>query len=93
MDSSGRIKPVYDPDTLGVMAEAFDRACRFLPNHFRHNDRMRRRLASQIIRHINEGETDPTRLADSAILSIRQYFSDAGHERPLVGRRVYRSHP
>jgi hypothetical protein len=34
---------------------------------------MRRRLASQIIRHINEGETDPTRLADSAILSIRQY--------------------
>ena len=73
MISSGGIKPVYDPDTLGVMAEAFDRACRFLPNQFRHNDRMRRRLALQIIRHVNEGETDPTRLADSAILSVRRF--------------------
>jgi hypothetical protein len=67
LPSSG-IKSVYHPDTLKIMSDAFDRACGFLPVQFKHNDRMRRKLALHIIRHVNEGETDPTRLADSAIL-------------------------
>jgi hypothetical protein len=73
MISSNGIKPVYDPDTLRIMADAFDRACRFLPVQFKNNERMRRKLALHIIRHLNEGESDPTRLADSAILFVRRY--------------------
>jgi hypothetical protein len=71
LPSSG-IKPVYHPDTLKIMGDAFDRACRFLPVQFKYNDRMRKKLALHIIRHVNEGEIDPTRLADSAILSVRR---------------------
>jgi hypothetical protein len=46
LPSSG-IKPVYHPDTLKIMGDAFDRACRFLPVQFKYNDRMRRKLALQ----------------------------------------------
>ena len=60
----------YDPDTLTIMTSAFDRACDFLPVEFRDNDHMRRRLALHIIRRIDDGESDPTRLADSAVLSL-----------------------
>jgi hypothetical protein len=52
------------------MTNAFDRACDFLPVQFRNNDRMRRKLALHIIRDLNDGESDPTCLADSAILSV-----------------------
>src|SRR5262245_57102965 len=67
---SNSISRVYDPHTLSIMAIAFDRACDFLPFQFRDSDYMRRKLASHIIRHVNDGESDPTRLADSAIVSI-----------------------
>jgi hypothetical protein len=70
MTPSSGIRHVYDPVTLSVMASALDRACDFLPVQFRDNDQMRRKLALHIIRHVNDGESDPTRLADSAILSI-----------------------
>ena len=64
------ISRVYDPHTLSIMAIAFDRACDFLPVQFRGSDYTRRRLASHIIRHVNDGESDATRLADSPIVSI-----------------------
>ena len=64
------VSRVYDPHTLSIMGIAFGRACDFLPVQFRGSDYMRRKLASQIIRHVNDGESDPTRLADSAIVSI-----------------------
>src|SRR5262249_5781546 len=70
MMPSNNISRVYDPHTLSIMALAFDRACDFLPVQFRGSDYMRRKLASHIIRHVNDGESDPTRLADSAIVSI-----------------------
>ena len=70
MIPSNNISRVYDPHTLSIMAMAFDRACDFLPGQFRDSDYMRRKLASHIIRHVNDGESDPTRLADSAIVSI-----------------------
>ena len=68
MTSSSDIMRVYDPDSLGIMANALDRACNFLPVQFRDNDCMRRKLALHIISQVNDGESDPTRLADSAIL-------------------------
>jgi hypothetical protein len=64
------VRRVYDPDTLQLMTSAFERACCFLPVQFRDNDRVRTRVASHIIRRINDGENDPVRLADSAVLSV-----------------------
>jgi hypothetical protein len=46
MTTSSSIKHVYDPDTLSIMTDAFDRACDFLPVHLRDSDHMRRKLAS-----------------------------------------------
>jgi hypothetical protein len=70
MTTSSNIRHVYDPGTLSIMADAFDRACDFLPVQFRDSDHMRRKLASHIIRHVNDGESDPTRLAETAILFV-----------------------
>jgi hypothetical protein len=43
---------------------------------------MRRKLASHIIRHVNDGESDPTRLADSAIVSIFGNAAVARRDQP-----------
>jgi hypothetical protein len=63
-------KQVYDPVTLSVMASAFDCAYDFLRTRYGDNDYMRRKLALHIIREVDSGESDPRRLADSAILSV-----------------------
>lgn len=70
MTPSSGISHVYDPDSLRIMANAFDRACDFLPVQLRESDRMRRKLALHIIRQVDGGESDPTRLADLAIISV-----------------------
>jgi hypothetical protein len=70
MTPTNGVRRVYDPDTLKLMSTAFDRACGFLPVEFQDSDRIRARLASHIIRNINDGESDPTRLADAAVLSV-----------------------
>jgi hypothetical protein len=64
---------IYDPETLTIMTRALDRACNFLPAQFRDTDYMRKRLAFEIVRHLNNGERDPIRLADSAVSSIPWY--------------------
>jgi len=65
MIPSNNVSRVYDPHTLSIMAIAFDRACDFVPVQFRDSDYMRRKLASHIIRRVNDGESDrrasPTR--------------------------------
>jgi len=61
---------VYDPETLTIMSSAFDRACGCLPHEFRNSAPTRRKLALHIIHRVDDGESDPTRLADSAILSL-----------------------
>jgi hypothetical protein len=70
MTPSRRIRSVYDPDILKIMADAFDHACNSLPVQFINSDRMRRKLALHILREVNDGESDSTRLADSAVLSV-----------------------
>jgi hypothetical protein len=70
MTPSSGIRCVYDPETLTIMTNAYDHACDFLPIQFRDSDHMRRKLALHIIRQIDDGESDPTRLANSAILSL-----------------------
>jgi hypothetical protein len=70
---------VYGPDTLKIMTVAFDRACGFLPGTFPDNVRVRRRLALHIIRLVDGGELDPTRLATAATRSIRNNWVVAIH--------------
>jgi hypothetical protein len=70
MIPSVNIRCVYDPATLTIMTDAFERACGSLPLEFRNNHRLRRKLALHIIRDVDDGESDPTRLADSAVLSL-----------------------
>jgi hypothetical protein len=70
MLSSHEIERVYGPDTLKTMTVAFDIAHRCLPVKFKENDRTRRKLALLILRHIDRGEYDPVRLADSAVLDF-----------------------
>jgi hypothetical protein len=70
MTPSSGIRCVYDPEVLSIMTNAFDRACETLPFQFRDSEHMRRKLALHIIRQVDDGESDPARLADSAILSL-----------------------
>jgi hypothetical protein len=74
---------VYDPEVLIVMTNAFDRACDFLAAEFRDSDHMRRNLALHIIRQVDDGESDPARLADSAILSLLRWPIRAARKRKL----------
>jgi hypothetical protein len=78
MSPSSGIRPVYDPATLRIMIDAFDHACNFLPTQFRDSDSVRRKLALHIIRDLNDGESDSTRLADTAVLSVLGHVSRRG---------------
>ena len=78
MSGSSGIRPVYDPATLRIMIDAFDHACNFLPTQFRNSDSVRRKLALHIIRDLNDGESDSTRLADTAVLSVLGYVNRRG---------------
>jgi hypothetical protein len=70
MVPSSGIGWAYDPEILTIMGNAFDHACDCLPVQFRDSDSLRRKLALHIIREINDGESDPTRLAHSAVFSL-----------------------
>jgi hypothetical protein len=78
MSPSSGTRPVYDPATLRIMIDAFDHACNFLPAQFRNSDSVRRKLALHIIRDLNDGESDSTRLADTAVLSVLGYVNRRG---------------
>ncbi len=78
MSPSSGIRPVYDPATLRIMSDAFDHACNFLPPQFRNSDSVRRKLALHIIRDLNDGESDSTRLADTAVLSVLGHVNGRG---------------
>jgi hypothetical protein len=70
MLSSHNIERVYSPDTLKIMAAAFDNAHECLPAKFKENDRARHKLALLIMRHMERGEYDPTSLATLAVLDL-----------------------
>jgi hypothetical protein len=54
----------YDPETVAIMTAAFDRVCLSLSNRMNSNEEVRRTLALLILRHVDEGERDPQRLAE-----------------------------
>ena len=70
MFSPNDIERVYSPDTLKIMAMAFDNAHKCLPEKFRGSNKARHKLALLVMRYIERGERDPVRLADSVVLDF-----------------------
>ncbi len=61
---------MYDPDALKTMTTALDQACRSLLAGFKDSERARRRLAFLVIRHVDDGEVDPSRISDSVVIEF-----------------------
>ena len=61
---------VYGPDTLKTITAAFDNAHECLPAEYQKSDQARRKLALLILCHIERGERDPVRLAETAVLDF-----------------------
>jgi hypothetical protein len=61
----------YDPETAALMAAAFDRACHCLSARMDGRDEVKRTLALIILRHADQGERDPERLADAALRELQ----------------------
>jgi hypothetical protein len=70
MPSFSNVKYVYDPETLKMMGAAFDTACQSFPPDLKDHERVRRKLALLILRHMDRGERDATRLRDLALLDF-----------------------
>jgi hypothetical protein len=70
MPSFGNVKYVYDPETLKMMGAAFDTACQSFPPELKDHEGVRRKLALLILRHMDRGERDATRLSDLALLDF-----------------------
>jgi len=60
-----KLDRTYGPETIAVMAEAFDRVCRSVAASVRASQE--ERLALIILRHVDRGERDVARLADLAL--------------------------
>jgi hypothetical protein len=61
---------VYDPEALKIMGAAFDVVCQAFPPDMRDHEGARRRLALLILRHVDQGECDATRLSELALLDF-----------------------
>jgi hypothetical protein len=64
------VKYVYDPETLKMMGVAFDTVCQAFPPDLKDHEGARRTLALLILRHLDRGERDATRLSDLALLDF-----------------------
>src|SRR5262245_38476104 len=70
MSLSHNFERVYGPDTLKIITAAFDDAHECLPAEFQKSDHARRKLALLILRHVQHGEYDQSRLAETAVLDF-----------------------
>src|SRR5512143_1233345 len=70
MALSHNFERVYGPDTLKIITAAFDNAHECLPAKFKKSEHARRKLALLILRHMEHGERDPSRLAETAVLDF-----------------------
>ena len=59
----------FDPETVEILNEAFDKAWQDL-DHLTENPATRRVLATRLIALLNEGERNPSRLATKAVLEL-----------------------
>jgi hypothetical protein len=71
----------YDPETVSVMTAAFDMVCQSVSEQMNRNDDVKKTLALIILRHVDRGERDPGRLAETA---FREW---TGTDRSAIGDR------
>ena len=57
----------YSPETVTIMTAAFDRVRQSLSARMNDNDDIKKALALIVLRHVDQGERDPERLADAAL--------------------------
>ena len=69
---------VYDPEALKIMGAAFDVVCQTFPPDMRDHEGARRRLALIILRHMDQGERDATRLSELAVLDFTRPHAVGG---------------
>jgi hypothetical protein len=62
-----RTDRTYDPETVAVMTAAFDRVWRSVSHRMNGDDDVKQTLALIILRHVDRGEREVQRLADSAL--------------------------
>jgi hypothetical protein len=60
----------YSPETVAVMAAAFDSACRSLSARINGDEARRQALAKIILQHVDLGERDPGRLCAAAVREL-----------------------
>jgi hypothetical protein len=60
----------YSPETVAAMTAAFDAVRQSLSTRMNGNDQVRRILALAILRHVDQGELDPTHLADVGLREL-----------------------
>jgi len=70
MPPLSHVEYVYDPETLKMMGTAFDTACQSFPPELKDHEGARKKLALLILRHMDRGERDATRLSDLALLDF-----------------------
>jgi hypothetical protein len=56
----------FDSETISVMNAALDKACQSVTEQMNGNDDIKKTLALIILRHVDRGERDPERLAETA---------------------------
>jgi hypothetical protein len=73
------------PETVAIMTAAFDRVCQSLSTRINGNEAVREALAFIILRNVDKGERDPTRLADVALRELSGNDRSVTHDRTKTG--------
>jgi hypothetical protein len=75
---SSDVTYVYDPEALQMMGVAFDIVCEAFPPNMKDHEAARRKLALLILRHVDRGERDATRLSELALLDFMRPLAIGG---------------
>ena len=89
----------YNPEMIAAMTLAFDTVCRSLLAKESDSDDVRRKLALIILHHADQGERDPSRLADLSFRELMGLLEEgaamtaSGLDTPVVLKMVGRPSP
>ena len=75
----------YSPEAIAAMTAAYDRVRQSLSARINGNDDVMQSLALIILRHIDQGESDPVRLSDVAFRELAGSDRSANGDRAATG--------
>lgn len=75
----------YSPETIAAMTAAYDRVCQSLSTRLNGNEDVMQSLALIILRHVDQGESDPARLSDVAFRELADSDRSANGDRAATG--------